>query len=80
MILLAHLMRNNSQVGLNAFQANGEIVVNVCMYKHDTCIVHDVLIMSNSCPALPNPSKNPQVHLPRENLCDRRSRGRPACA
>ena len=50
MILLAHLMRNNSQVGLNAFRANGEIVVNVCMYKHDTCIVHDVLIMSNSCP------------------------------
>ena len=77
---LTHLTRNNSQVGLNAFRANGEIVVNVCMYKHDTCIVHDVLIMSNSCPALPNPSKYPLVYLPRENLFDRRSRGRPACA
>ena len=30
MILLAHLMRNNSQVGLNALRANGEIVMNVC--------------------------------------------------
>ena len=42
---LTHLTRNKSQVGLNACQANGEAVVNVCMYKHDVRMVHDVLLI-----------------------------------
>ena len=53
---LTHLTRNNSQVGLHACQANGETVVNVCMYINDICMVYDVTMMCNSSPALPIPS------------------------
>ena len=55
---LTHLTRNNSQVGLNACQANGEAVVNVCMYKHDVRMVHDVLIIGKPPQTLPIPSTN----------------------
>ena len=77
---LTHLMRNNSQVGLNACRANGETVGNACMYINDICNVYDVFMMCHSSPALLIPSTNPQVHLPREKnllLC---ARGRTACA
>ena len=55
---LTHLTRNNSQVGLNACQANGETVVNVCTYINDICMVYDVFMMYEPSPALPIPSKN----------------------
>ena len=42
---LTHLTRNNSQMGLNAFRANGGTVENACMYNHHVYIVHDVLTM-----------------------------------
>ena len=51
---LTHLTRNNSQVGLHACQANGETVVNVCMYINDICMVYDVTMMCNSSPRSPS--------------------------
>ena len=55
---LTHLTRNNSQVGLNACQANGETVVNACMYINDTCTVYDMEIIDRPSLVLPIPSKN----------------------
>ena len=80
MTLLTHLTRNNSQMGFNAFGANGDTVANTCMYKHHVCIVYDMVIIGQPFPALPIPSKNPGVHLPREKLAVGRARRRPACA
>ena len=62
---LTHLTRNNSQVGLNACQANGETVVNVCMYINDICTVYDMEIVDRPSLVLPIPSKNPLETLRR---------------
>ena len=60
---LTHLTRNNSQVGLNAFGANGETVGNACMYINDICNVHDVFIIVQPSTTPPISSRNPQVHV-----------------
>ena len=69
---LTHLTRNSSQVGLNACQANGEAVVNVCMYKHDVRMVHDVLLIGKPPQTLPS-------HL-RMLRCIYRARNSSSCA
>ena len=58
MALLTQITRNNSQMLRMPFEPTVRPLGMCALYKHDVCIVHDVLNIEYPSPALPIPSKN----------------------